>query len=220
MKSKALVLLSGGMDSSINLELAHAIYDVRLAVTFDYGQRSKKQEIKASAALAKHYHLEHLIISLPFFSSFQSSSLLNSDKSIPVKSEISMDDHRISSLSAERVWVPNRNGIFVNIAAGIAEEKNIKHIIVGFNSEEAATFPDNSLDFLNAANQALKFSTKNHVEVTCLTVNMNKSEMANAVKKTNFPWSLIWSCYFDGDKPCGECESCQRQARALKSLEK
>lgn len=219
MKPTALLLLSGGMDSSINLAIARDKLDIKLAITFDYGQKALKNEIKSSQDLAQHYGIEHRIVELPFFNFLGSSSLINKNLSLPSHTETTLDDKDLSKKSAESVWVPNRNGIFINVAAGIAEEEKIQTLIVGFNKEEASTFPDNSAEFLNAANLALKFSTQNKVELICFTLGMDKTQMAKAVKNLNFPWHLIWSCYQSGNTPCGVCESCQRQNRAKKNAE-
>lgn len=119
-------------------------------------------------------------------------------------------------MTAQRVWVPNRNGIFLQIAGGFAEAMDANYVIVGFNAEEAATFPDNTKDFMEATDRSLFYSTQNHVKIFCYTVEMNKSQIIEFGKKLQIPWKNIWPCYFSNEKWCGQCESCLRFGNALK----
>jgi 7-cyano-7-deazaguanine synthase len=118
------------------------------------------------------------------------------------------------------VWVPNRNGVFINLAAAFAESLEASLIITGFNAEEAATFPDNSPQYVEAINEALSFSTQNQVQVFSPTQNLNKTEIVNLGLQLALPWELVWSCYKEGDsagRMCGECESCRRFMRATQA---
>jgi 7-cyano-7-deazaguanine synthase len=117
--------------------------------------------------------------------------------------------------TAAAVWVPNRNGLFIAIAAARAESLGIRGLVVGFNREEAATFPDNSRDYLEKQNRALGLSTANHVEVFAPTIELTKSQIVVEAMGLGVPLSEIWSCYWGGTVPCGACESCQRLQRAL-----
>src|SRR5262249_19186664 len=137
----AVVLLSAGLDSSYNLAKASASLGLRLALTFDYGQRAAAREIERAGALAQHFAVPHQVVTLPFFKTFTKTALLGG-ADVPVGSEVLIDDREQSERTAERVWVPNRNGIFLNIAAGFAEGLDATLVIPGFNREEAATFPD------------------------------------------------------------------------------
>ena len=213
---KSVVLLSSGLDSTINLFEALERSEVVLALTFDYGQRAAPKEIERSAALAAHVDVPHAVIPLPWFSSFTRSSLVNRDAEVPVGRSVSIDDFSTSTETAKAVWVPNRNGIFLNIAAAFAEGLGAQWIIPGFNAEEAVTFPDNSGEFLDASTAAFHFSTSNHVQAVCFTTKLNKPQIAARGRELNVPFDLVWPCYFAGDTPCGECESCQRFARALR----
>ena len=91
-------------------------------------------------------------------------------------------------------------------------------IIVGFNKEEAATFPDNSKAYIDAVNSSLSYSTKNKAKVKCYTHDMVKNEIAQIIVKEEVPWDSIWPCYHAGEKICGECESCKRFLRAKESV--
>src|SRR6185436_13791015 len=103
--------------------------------------------------------------------------------------------------------VPNRNGVFLNVAAAFAESLKAEQVIAGFNAEEAASFPDNSPEFMNSVNSALEFSTKNGVKTFSYTAGMNKKEVLKAALNAQAPLRLLWSCYQGGKKFCWECES-------------
>jgi len=129
-----------------------------------------------------------------------------------------LDDLEVTQATAKGVWVPNRNGIFIHVAAALAERSDAVQVVVGFNREEAATFPDNSAEYMHRVSRALELSTANHVRVASYTVDWDKfrivAEMRKIVEKP-FPFELLWSCYEGKERPCGGCESCRRLARAL-----
>jgi 7-cyano-7-deazaguanine synthase len=113
------------------------------------------------------------------------------------------------------VWVPNRNGLFISIAAAVAESRGLNAVAVGFNREEAATFPDNSAEYLFAQERALSFSTANKVRLVSSTLHLNKTEIVSKLKALDFPMDLLWSCYEAGPERCHQCESCARYDRAV-----
>lgn len=211
-KKKVVVLLSAGLDSTVNIfETIKHGHKVVLALTFDYGQKAAKKEIEQSAKIAKHLNVPHKVVSLPWFKDFN-SSLTQDSINIPTGSEVELENKGQPKSS---VWVPNRNGIFLNIAAGYAEALGAGTVVPGFNREEAETFADNSREFLERSSKALELSTSNKVNVGCYTIHMNKSELVLLGQGLDIPWELTWPCYLSGDKWCGECESCQRARRAF-----
>lgn len=212
---KSVVLLSSGLDSSVNLFEAHQSGTVLLALTFDYGQRAATQEIEKSKALCGQLKIPHQVITLDFFKNFQGSSLLDRTQKIPTGLDVKIDDHRQSEKTAKSVWVPNRNGIFLNIAAGFAESLKADVIVPGFNLEEASTFPDNSQSFMNALDHSFSFSTANQVKTHCFTTQLNKTEIVKRGLELKVPFQDLWPCYFNDTKWCGQCESCQRARRAF-----
>lgn len=216
MRLTSLVLLSGGLDSSLSFERARKDTDILYAVTFDYGQRSAAQEIRAAQGICAHFDIAHKVVELRLPGFLADHPLLNQAASLPQPTEKQLDDPGFSQQSAKTVWVPNRNGIFVNVAAGLAEAGLATRIYVGFNAEEAATFPDNSESYLKAANKALSYSTLNQTQVIAPTIAMKKPEILAELVKCDFPLNLIWSCYQGANRMCGVCESCQRLARAAR----
>lgn len=213
---KTLILLSGGLDSSANLAFAAHFDTPVLAVTVNYGQKAFLKEKEASEKLCQYYCVPHQILNLEWLGALGGSALTSKSLDIPKMEKSKLDDLKTAQGTAKQVWVPNRNGLFINAAASIAESNGAQQIVVGFNKEEAATFPDNSSQFLGVANLSLRYSTRTGVKVACYTDMMMKSEIVEALKNLpkKFPFELVWSCYHGGEKMCGECESCQRFYRA------
>lgn len=218
MKKKAVVLLSSGLDSTVNLYKALEQCEVVLALSFNYGQRASAKELESAKKICRQVKVEHKIVDLTWFKDFGKSSLLNAG-AVPVGNEVSIDDLSKSQSTAKSVWVPNRNGIFLNIAAGFAESLDAKYVIPGFNLEEATTFPDNSEAFLSSLTRSFSYSTSNQVEATCFTTGMNKTQIVELGESLYVPWHLTWPCYLAEEKWCGQCESCQRAKRAFVAAE-
>lgn len=223
-RRKSLILLSGGLDSSANLAFADYFDQPLLALTVDYGQRAAKAEVRASKALAAHYGVAHEVLELKWLGALGGSALTASELKMPHVQAADLDNLKITQDSAKKVWVPNRNGVLINAAAAIAESRGYQQVVVGFNAEEAATFPDNSAQFLGVASLSLRYSTSNGVKVGCYTDMMNKVQIVQALQNLEkpFPFDLVWSCYESGEstqgKMCGVCESCQRFLRATKNV--
>lgn len=215
-KPSAVILLSAGLDSAYNLFKAQATHDVRLALTFNYGQKAAAQEVACARALAAQNGIPHEVVDLPWFKNFTRTSLISS-AAIPSGKDVSIDDHQQSLVTAKSVWVPNRNGILLNIAAGFAEGLGADFVIPGFNAEEASTFPDNSGEFLQSLDASWSFSTATHVRTLCFSTKLSKTEIVADGLRLGLPFGKLWPCYQNGDKWCGECESCQRFKRALKA---
>lgn len=194
---KAVVLLSGGLDSVISMLMARQEAETCLAITVDYGQKARKREIMASQYFCKFYGIRHLVIELPFMSEIQSGLL------------------EAGEISEENPWVPNRNGLFVNLAATYAENMKADWVVCGFNREEAGNFPDNSLEFVEAANKALYYSTLNQVKVLSFVQDMDKVEIVKKAVEMGVDFRNLWSCYQGGEKPCGQCPSCLQNLKAF-----
>jgi len=213
---KSVVLLSGGLDSTVSLAHCLRENEIELCLTMDYGQRSAVREINSASAIAEYYNLNHMVVDLPFLRKITFSALVNTSKVVPSPSADLLDDPQAARDSAAAVWAPNRNGLFINAAACFAEALDCGQIVTGFNREEARTFPDNSPEFVKAANEALAFSTRNRVRLVSYTQRLDKVEIVRLGEKLKVPWRLIWSCYHGGSEMCGACESCLRFFRAMK----
>ncbi len=203
---KAVALLSGGLDSTV--AFAIRARDTALALTVDYGQRAARREIASARRTAARYRVPHRVLELPWLSG---GALTDRSRRLP-----SPDLSRASATrkSAAAVWVPNRNGVFIAAAAALAEKLGASHVVVGFNREEAATFPDNSARFLDAANRALWYSTANRVRVESPTLKWDKRRIVREARQRRIPLDAVWPCYEGGRSWCRRCESCLRALRA------
>lgn len=204
-KPQALVLLSGGLDSAVALAKAREAYEVALVLTINYGQRALKKELMATAALADHYHLPHRVVALPWMAEILPQALQANGSNNP----------DVDVMAVHTVWVPNRNGLFLNLAAALAEAHHCQVVVFGANAEEAVDFPDNTQAYREALNQALAYSTLNQVRVETPVGDLTKSDIVELGLALNVPLHLIWSCYESGDRHCGQCASCIRLKAAL-----
>lgn len=211
-----VVLLSGGLDSSANLALAHARGDRLAALTVNYGQRAWQSERRAARSLSEHYGASWRELELPFLGQLGGSALTDRSMSVPELSRDVLDTMSVVTKTADAVWVPNRNGVLIHLACAYAESIGASSVLVGFNREEGATFPDNTRAFMESVNGSLEYSTRGKVRVDSLTVDLDKREIVAKLRALArpFPMELVWSCYSAEEKPCGRCESCQRLARA------
>jgi len=214
---RAVGLLSGGLDSTVALAMLQARErgSVVLALTFDYGQRAAAREVEAAARIAARIGVKHRSLALPFFAELSGGALLDRSLDLPRPDVAALDRGGAALVeSADRVWVPNRNGVFIEVAAAFAESLGADTVVAGFNREEAATFPDNSREYLAALNGALAFSTRGRVALAAPMAELDKAGIVRAGADCGAPLDLIWPCYEGGREPCGTCESCQRLRRA------
>ncbi len=209
--NKSIILLSGGLDSLVSLGLKKEELNVSLELTFDYGQKSAEQEIEASAKISEYYKIEQKIIKLDWLKNITQTSLV-SDKDIPTGNELDNPEN-----SAKSVWVPNRNGLFLNIAGSFADSYGYDFILIGANKEEGQTFPDNTQEFINAINKEFEFSTQKSPKVVAPLINSDKNDIVMLALQHGVPLELTRSCYQSGAKHCGICESCSRLKHALEA---
>ncbi|WP_340820849.1 7-cyano-7-deazaguanine synthase QueC [Methanolobus sp. WCC4] len=216
----AIALLSSGLDSVTAVTMVQQQMEVKMALIFNYGQRSVDREIQNAIKVSEQLGIEYRVLDITWMKEITNTSLVNTDTEVPALSmeEIADDaDPSITIESAKAVWVPNRNGILINIAAAFAESMDCECVIVGFNKEEAVTFPDNSAEFITAIDDSLSYSTQNGVKVYAPLIGMDKKEIVAKAMELKAPLEYSWSCYHGADVPCGECESCTRRRRAFEA---
>jgi len=206
-KENALILLSGGLDSLVSTAVMQQKYNIVKALHFNYGQKPSNKEIEACKNICRHYNIELEILDLDWLGKLSQNSALNSENK--TSSDIGAD-----------YWIPNRNGLFVNIAACYAESINCKFVAIGANIEEAQGFKDNSVEFVDRATELFAHSTQNNVEVIAPLIRLNKQQIIEKAIELDAPLELVWSCYEGGEKHCGKCPSCKLLKSALKANKK
>ena len=213
---KAISVLSGGLDCTVATSVFAKDYEIH-AITFNYGQKAFEREMQAAKEICNKMNWTHEVIDLPWLANISNSSL-NTSEEIPELSEEDLDNLEKSSESASSVWVPARNMVFTSIAVSYAESIGAEKIIVGWDAEEAATFPDNSKEFLETFNELIEVGSPEKIRIEAPAIDLNKEEIVELGLKVGAPIELSYSCYKGDDKHCGVCESCMRRKRAFKSL--
>jgi 7-cyano-7-deazaguanine synthase len=216
--SRAIVLLSAGMDSVVSFKIAYDTFDEIMCLTFNYAQKALSVEIEYAAKICAMYGVNHEIIKLPWYANFVGA--LTNQTTPPRVSDLTLNDLEVMRETAKAVWVPARNTVFLSVAAAFCENYGFNSVIVGFNKEEAMTFPDNSKDFIASFNEALKYATLNDVEVFAPLIEYDKTKIAALGLRIKAPLEWSWSCYTADDNPCDICESCLRRRRAFQAIGK
>ncbi len=206
-KYSAIVLLSGGLDSSTLLYYVKRNYEV-LALVFLYGQRHSR-ELKSALELAKRTGVDVKKVKIPFPEI--GSALLDERLKLPTR----------LSKKIPITYVPGRNIVFLSLAVSYAEAYGIDKIFIGVNAIDYSGYPDCRPEFIRAFNRVIKVGTKQGVEgkqikVLAPFINMSKADIIRVGLSLGVPYELTWSCYAGGDRPCGKCDSCRLRAKGFR----
>ncbi len=216
---KALVLASGGIDSSTCLGLAVDRFGrenvIALAIT--YGQKHDR-EIRAARAVAAYYQVPLIEQDLTDIFRFSDCSLLqHSDEAIPQSAYA--DQIRETNGKPVSTYVPFRNGLFLSSAAAIALSRDCSYIYYGAHSDDAAgsAYPDCSIAFNTAMNQAIYEGSGHQVQIEAPFIGMTKADVVACGLKLGVPYEMTWSCYEGGEHPCGKCGTCIDRMKAFEA---
>lgn len=216
---KAMVLFSGGVDSTTCLALAvkkHGAENV-IALSISYGQKHNK-EIKSAEKLTKYYGVKWQTLDLSLIFKDSNCSLLkNSNDEIPKESY--SEQLLKTNGSPVSTYVPFRNGLFLASAASIALSHGCNVIYYGPHADDAAgnAYPDCSSVFNDAMAKAIYEGSGQQVSIEAPFVNMTKKDIVELGLELKVPYELTWSCYEGGDKPCGICGTCRDRIEAFKA---
>ena len=207
---KAVVLLSGGMDSLVTTAMAHEKGFELAAMHVNYGQRTWQRELESFRSICNHYHIEQCLeVNADFLARIGGSSL--TDFSMPVGGA----DLHGSSIPTS--YVPFRNAGFLSMAVSWSEVIGASKIFIGAVEEDSSGYPDCRKVFYDAFNTVIALGTKPETDIEILTplIEMQKSEIVRKGIELGVPFELSWSCYKSEGKACGLCDSCVRRLRAF-----
>ncbi len=206
-----LVLLSGGLDSTVCMAIARRQAEsAPLALTFDYGQRHRT-ELDRSAGVAGHFRSEHLVVTLDT-SAWGGSALTDPSIDVPAAGG---DDGRIPV-----TYVPARNSIFLAVALGVAEARGLDAVWIGVNAIDYSGYPDCRPEFIEAFRGVAATGQKRGVEgrpigISTPLIESTKADIIRTGLELDAPLGMTWSCYRGGDAPCGTCDACVLRARGF-----
>lgn len=215
---KAMVLSSGGIDSSTCLGMAVERYGKEnvIALSISYGQKHEK-EMQASNAVAEYYGVGHICLDMAKIFEYSDCSLLKHSKQ-EIPEEAYAEQLKKTEGKPVSTYVPFRNGLFLSAAASIALSKGCSVIYYGAHADDAAgnAYPDCSSSFNKAISEAIYLGSGNQLRVEAPFVDMTKAEVVRTGLERNVPYELTWSCYEGKEKPCGVCGTCIDRAEAFR----
>ena len=204
----ALVVFSGGMDSTTALWWAMREFETVSAVSFSYGAKHNARELAAADAICRKLLISRLEIPLDFIGRYFHSSLLKSGGAIP---EGAYNEENMAS-----TVVPFRNGIMLAAAAGLAEDSGCSALILGNHSGDHAIYPDCRPEFIDGMAQAIEAGTGGKVKLLSPFCRMTKGQIAALGADLGVDYSLTWSCYNGREKHCGKCGTCRERKDAFR----
>jgi len=213
-KQKAIVLVSGGMDSLVTAAIAKRDNDEVYFLHLNYGQRTENRELIAYEQIFNHYKPDdNKIVRIDFIKEFGGNALTDSDM------EMHFSDFNLNSseFKVPNTYVPFRNGIFLSIATCWAEVKQATRIYIGAVEVDGSGYPDCRSIFFQAIQTAIILGIKgeDNIQICTPLLKKKKSEIVRLGKDLNVPFEYSWSCYKDNFNPCGECDSCRLRKKAF-----
>jgi 7-cyano-7-deazaguanine synthase len=208
-KTKAVVLISGGMDSCVTAAIACQNYEIS-ALHASYGQRTDRRELQCFHAIADHFGVGgRLAVRLDHFNAIGGSSLTDSSMTIR--------NADLASQEIPNTYVPFRNAHFLSIAVSWAEVLNAKKIFIGAVWEDSSGYPDCRPEYYEAFNRVIRAGTRPTTDISIETplIHLSKRDIVKKGLELRAPFHLTWSCYRESDAACGICDSCALRLRAF-----
>ncbi len=214
-KPRAVVLVSGGMDSCVTAAIANLEYNAAF-LHINYGQRTERRELKAFRALADHFGIgKRLVAELTHLNKIGGSSL--TDKKIRITEADPSKLFQSAKNDIPTSYVPFRNANILSVAVSWAEVIGAQKIFIGAVEEDSSGYPDCRKEFYEAFNAMIDLGTKPETKISIVTpvIDLKKSEIVLRGKELKAPFELTWSCYKNDDIACGVCDSCALRLRAF-----
>lgn len=209
-KEKAVVVISGGMDSTVALYWAKERYAEVQPIHFLYGSKHSERELPCARKQCEKLGLNLKVVSLPLNDLFV-SSLLKGGENIP--------EGHYQEETMKSTVVPFRNGIMLSIAGGYAESLGYDYVVLGNHAGDHAIYPDCRGAFIDAMNEALFVGTYNKIQIVSPFCNLTKSDIVKEGEKLGVDFSLTYSCYKGKALHCGKCGTCTERKEAFQLAE-
>jgi 7-cyano-7-deazaguanine synthase len=211
-RPRAVVCLSGGMDSCVCAALAAQDYEV-YAIHFSYGQRTEARELRSAQQVARLVGVRELLhLKIDLFRRIGGSALTDHTIAVP----LAADEAAIGS-EVPVTYVPFRNAHFLSAAVSWAEVLGAKTVFIGAVEQDSSGYPDCRPGYYDAFNQLIKMGTKDgEIRVVTPLIAMRKNEIVRLGVELGAPFHVSWSCYSGETEACGECESCVLRLRAFR----
>jgi 7-cyano-7-deazaguanine synthase len=208
-KSRAIVLLSGGMDSCVCAALAARDYSAA-ALHISYGQRTEDRERQSFLAICQRLNIqERLIVRNEALRAIGGSALTDENIAVPSTGHLDGKDIPVT-------YVPFRNAHFLSVAVSWAEALGANKIFIGAVEQDSSGYPDCRPAYYEAFNRVIKTGTKEGtIEVVTPLIHLRKAEIVRLGLELGAPFDLTWSCYSRQDQACGVCDSCILRLRAF-----
>ena len=203
MERKAVVIFSGGPDSTTLLYLTIKRGYRAYPITFDYGQIAKR-EIEAAKKIADGLGLDLKIVDLRILKDTYLGTTSLVDDRLPITKEFSKD-----------LVVPFRNGVMLSFAVAYAQSIGANYIFYGAQGSDEPYYPDCRPPFVRAFQKAARLGTDSKITIKAPLTKMKKSEVLRLGKELGVPFEITWSCYRGGDRHCGICEACLNRRKAF-----
>ncbi|MEA2091517.1 MAG: 7-cyano-7-deazaguanine synthase QueC [Campylobacterota bacterium] len=210
INKKALCIMSGGMDSTLSAYMMKKSGYEIIALHFNYDQRTQTKELECFYKICDDLNvLNKYILDLDFFKQLGASAL--TDKSIDVPTDGVEEGVPVT-------YVPFRNGIFLSMAAAIAEKEGAEVISIGVVEEDSSGYPDCRESYIKSMEQSINLGTKDetNIEIKMPLVHLQKSQIVKHALELGVPLGFTWSCYKNEIKACGVCDSCRLRLNGFK----
>ena len=214
---KAVILLSGGLDSSTVLYQAHSDGCECYAISFDYQQRHRR-ELKSARLVAQAAGVvQHQVVNFDL-RQWGGSALTDSSLELPRDRDIAEMSQNIPI-----TYVPARNTIFLSLALAYAETIDANRVYIGVNALDYSGYPDCRPDYIQGMQEVFRLGTRQGregqtIEIVTPLIDLKKTEIIQLGNKLGVPWELTWSCYAGEEKSCGVCDSCLLRLEAFAEL--
>jgi 7-cyano-7-deazaguanine synthase len=210
--SKAVVPISGGMDSTVLLHYAADKYDDIVAVSFDYGQKHREKELNCASFQVESLkqHVDYRFIKIPFFKDIcQTSALTNNNIAVAKAKDVMGDPQTVN-------YVPFRNLMLLSISLGIAESTGSSVVFHGAaQADSVAGFWDGSIEFLDQINKVSDLNRRNRIKVLAPLIDKSKAEIIKLGVKLGVNFNNTWTCYEGAEEACGECTACSLRIKGF-----